>query len=315
MVLGLALAALGILGLAVAWSRFADDVRAHSARVRRGSRIVATALGPIEIATAGDGPALLISHGIGGGFDQLDTHRLLAAGFHVIAPSRFGYLRSPRPSDPSPENQADAFAALLDELHVDRVSILGVSAGALAALQFAARHPERCRSLVVIVPPVRARARVPEPERSGGANADRLFGSNLLYWLALVLARDAMLRCVLATDPFVVEAAPSEERRRAHDLLWNILPIRERKQGLLDDRRLMETPQSIAAFERIVAPTLVVSTKDDLHRTLEAARVLAVSIPGARLVTYRTGGHAWIGHDRALFDEVLAFLGGRLRRI
>jgi hypothetical protein len=45
--------------------------------------------------------------------------------------SRFGYLRTPLPKDAAPAAQADAHACLLDALHLSRVPILGISAGAL----------------------------------------------------------------------------------------------------------------------------------------------------------------------------------------
>ena len=53
-----------------------------------------------------------------GGFDQgLELgDGLVRAGFRLIAPSRFGYLRTPLPADASAEAQADAHASLLDAL-------------------------------------------------------------------------------------------------------------------------------------------------------------------------------------------------------
>jgi pimeloyl-ACP methyl ester carboxylesterase len=46
---------------------------------------------------------------------------------------------------------ADAFAALLDALGIDRIDVIGESAGATSALQLARRHPERVKHLVVLV--------------------------------------------------------------------------------------------------------------------------------------------------------------------
>ena len=93
-------------------------------------------------------------HGTGGGFDQ--GLRFAAAlgqrGHRIISPSRFGYLRSDFPVDPSLANQADAFVALLDHLNINRLSVIGGSAGALSATAFALRHPDRCAALVLLVP-------------------------------------------------------------------------------------------------------------------------------------------------------------------
>ncbi|HWE16953.1 MAG TPA: hypothetical protein VG758_07205 [Hyphomicrobiaceae bacterium] len=61
-------------------------------------------------------------------------------------------------------------------------------------------------------------------------------------------------------------------------------------------------------LEKIKAPTLAVSLEDDRFGTLAAARHIAQSVKDARLVTYPTGGHVWVGRDKDLFAEVNAFL-------
>ena len=128
--LGLTAGILGIIGAAV-WWRFAAAIRIHRARVTRGSQVVSSRFGQIEFATVGHGAPVLVAHGGGGGFDQVISAagRLIAAGHQVIAPSRFGFLRSASPDDPSPANQADAFAALLDALRIQSLPMVGISVG------------------------------------------------------------------------------------------------------------------------------------------------------------------------------------------
>jgi proline iminopeptidase len=46
--------------------------------------------------------------------------------------------------------------ALQDDLHLDRIDLLGHSAGANLAVQYAARYPQRVRKLVLIAPSTRA---------------------------------------------------------------------------------------------------------------------------------------------------------------
>ena len=139
------------------------------------------------------------------------------------------------------------------------------------------------------------------------AIVERIVRSDFLYWLGMTLAPDQMIRSVLATNPAVVAAASPDERQRALNMLWNVLPISRRAQGFLNDVRFASAPQSIAV-DQIKAPTLVVSLEDDFYRTLAPARVIAARVPGARLLTYPSGGHAWVGHDAELFAEVDAFL-------
>jgi 2-hydroxy-6-oxonona-2,4-dienedioate hydrolase len=310
--LGLAAAALG--GGAGVWAEFAAALRAQRERVGHGSQVLSSRFGQIEYAAVGQGLPVLVAHGAGGGFDQViaAAGRLVAAGHQIIAPSRFGYLRSASPDDPSPENQADAYAVLLDALAIPTAAVIGVSAGTMSVLQFAARHPDRCRSLTLIVPAASVVGSVlPPPLGAESATSKAIveyaLKSDFIYWLGFTLARDQMTRTLLATDPALVAAASPDERQRAHDFLSNILPMSERSQGLLNDGRFLTKPLSIV-FDRIKAPTLIVSLEDDYYCTLMVARVLAGKIFGAQLLTYPSGGHIWVGRDAEMFAAVEAFI-------
>ncbi len=127
--------------------------RARSA-VAKGSQIANTVAGPIEYAERGDGTPLLSIHGAGGGWDQGLTNvaDLVGDRFRVIAPSRFGYLGTPIPTDVSPAAQADAHRALLSTLMIDKAIVVGVSAGARSAIELALRHPDYVSALILIVP-------------------------------------------------------------------------------------------------------------------------------------------------------------------
>ena len=91
------LLALGLALLAGAtWTglRYRHDLDAARERVRGHSQVLQTRWGRLEYAVAGGagGPALLMIHGTGGGFDQglRFADALMARGLRVIAPSRFG---------------------------------------------------------------------------------------------------------------------------------------------------------------------------------------------------------------------------------
>lgn len=307
---------LGLIGLAgaaasgVTWSAFAADMRRARARIGGRSQLMQSRFGALEYAVAGEGAPVLVVHGSGGGFDQgLDLgRRLSGAGWRVIAPSRFGYLRSAFPEHASSENQADAFADLLDELGVARAPILGVSAGALSAIQFAIRHPERCSALVAMVPaayaPGRPAVRPPTPL----AQALIAYGlrSDFLFWSAMKLNEQALIGSVLATDPALV-AHDAGERARVREILHNILPVSARADGLANDGRLAGDPAEMA-LDAITAPTLAVSLDDDRYQTAAAARHIAASVPDAELIVYPRGGHVWVGLDETIWRDVGAFL-------
>ncbi len=306
---------LGLGGLALAVGGYGAGAF-HEARKQVGSRlfgqgtVIETSAGPLEYAVAGDGPPLMMIHGTGGGFDQglLFASGLRRSGFRIIAPSRFGYLGSAFPDDASPVHQADTLVTLLDHLGIDRLPVAGGSAGALTAAEFALRHPDRCSHLVLIVPAANLTDRDPVAFTALQRLAvGAVLGSDFAFWSLSRLAPDQMIRTLLATDPALLERVPEAERLRAHAILDQIFPISRKARGLRTDGFWAGTP-SPTDYERITAPTLILSCEDDLFGTAETARLLADRIPDARLNIYPDGGHIWLGHDDALTREIADFV-------
>jgi pimeloyl-ACP methyl ester carboxylesterase len=308
------LAGLAALGVALyTYAAYQRDIRVARGRVATGSLIAQTRCGPIEYADVGEGPPVLLAHGAGGGFDQgvAFGEPLAGSGLRVIAMSRFGYLRTPLPQDASAAAQADAHACLLDALGIRQAAVIGASAGAPSAMQFALRHPDRCSALVLLVPA----AYVPRP---GGAPPMRtpawtefLFEtalrSDFLFWLAPRISRSTVMRAILATPPAVVEDASAPEQARVAEMLEQILPVSPRRLGLLNDAAVTSSLQRYE-LERIAAPTLVISVADDLFGTFDAARYTAEHVPGARFIGYPSGGHLWVGHQDEVVSEIADFL-------
>ncbi len=311
------LAALGIG--AYAYAAYRRDICAARARIDSGSQVAATRCGPIEYAIAGQGPPVLVVHGAGGGYDQgLDLGEPLATkGFCVIAMSRFGYLRTPLPRDASAAAQADAHACLLDVLGIERTAVMGASAGAPSAMQFALRHPKRCRALVLLVPAAYAprpggAAAVTPPMKALPAWARHLFDlalrSDFLFWAAQRISRASLIRTILGTPTHVVEHASAAEQARVASVLEHILPIAPRRAGLLNDAAVTSSLERFD-LELVLVPTLTISTADCLYGTFEGARYTAEHVTGARFIGYPTGGHLCVGHQEEVASAIGVFLG------
>jgi 2-hydroxy-6-oxonona-2,4-dienedioate hydrolase len=289
------------------------DLDAAYLRISAGSQVAQTPCGPIEYASAGEGEPVLIVHGASGGIDQgMDAAKGLAnAGFRVIAMSRFGYLRTPLPADASPAAQADAHACLLDALGIRRAAIVGASAGAPSSIQFALRHADRCSALVLLVPALyRPRPGGAPPVKVPpwtGFLFDTSLRSDFLFWASTRMANTTLVGAILATSPEVLEKADADERARAAQMLEHTLPVSARRQGLVNDARVvLSLPRY--DLERIRLPTLVIGVADDRFGLYEGARYTADHIPGARFVGYPTGGHVWVGHHKEMLAEIAAFL-------
>lgn len=311
-ILGTLVLALTAAGVAVGL-RLQDDLRRATERAAQGGVLVATRCGPIEVQQAGEGMPLLMIHGSGGGHDQgMAWARPLASqGIRVIAMSRFGYLRTPRPADASPEAQADAHICLLDALGITRAAVMGVSAGAPSAMQTALRRPDRVSALVLVVPIAYKPGSVADSAPPVSDDKDewllRLLGSDFLFWSALQVARNPLIRHVLATPPELLAAASEAERARVNDLAERILPVSSRAAGLRDDTRLGKRLGPYA-LQSIRVPTLVVSARDDGFGTYAAAQYTASRIGGARFLGFEQGGHLLVGHDAEVQAQVLQLL-------
>ena len=105
--------------------------RAAIEQLAAGSRVAGTVRGPVEYAEIGQGPAVLALHGRPGGYDQgLVMARSLGEDLaRWIAVSRPGYLRTPLETGPTPAEQADAYAALLDTIGIGQAVVVGLSGG------------------------------------------------------------------------------------------------------------------------------------------------------------------------------------------
>ena len=312
------LAALGLVGAAI-HARFSSDLARAAARAAQGSVVLTTRCGAIEYQQAGQGMPLLMIHGSGGGHDQgmAFARALTPHGVRVIALSRFGYLRTPRPLDASPEAQADAHVCLLDALGIAKAAVVGVSAGGPSALQTAIRHSQRVSALVLVVPLAHKPAAVADSAPPVSDDKDqwllRVLGSDFLFWTGLQLARDQVLRHVLATPPELVRAASAAERARVTALADSVLPVSARATGLRDDTRLGKRLGPYP-LESIRAPTLVISARDDGFGTYASAQYTASRIAGARFIGYERGGHLLVGHDDEVRAAIVELIQGSAAR-
>lgn len=105
----------------------------------------------LAVEVDGDGPAVLFVHGLGGtsNFYQVQADALVDR-CQVIRVDSAGAGRSPVTEGISVSSHADDLAAVLDALGVESASVVGHSMGTLVVRAFAARHPNRVRSLALL---------------------------------------------------------------------------------------------------------------------------------------------------------------------
>src|SRR6476469_9449074 len=143
----------------------------------------------LHYADIGHGSPVVFIHG---GFvdyrEWLPVIDALGPGYRSIAYSRrYNYPNHnplPQVRIHSPEIEAADLAALIDRLHIQPVTVVGVSYGGFTALELAIKHPELVRSLVLVEPAILSWL----PEISGGQPLLDDFNTRLL-----IPSRDAFL--------------------------------------------------------------------------------------------------------------------------
>ena len=281
---------IGLGGALALFQAFRVTLRADLERVSGRATVLSSPFGPIEYLDGGQGPAVLLVHGAGGGFDmgELMAEVLLGEGFRWISPSRFGYLGSGVPDGAGPEAQARAFAWLLDELGLDQVAVVALSAGGPSALHFALLYPERASSLTLVSAGV---TRVTD-EAQGAADWKgralvRLYSRDFPYW-AFTKVFESRFIGLLGADARVAEKLTAEQRDWVRRLVDSMRPVSLRSAGVWIDHHQPLPGELIAAVR---TPTLIVHAHDDGLQLFENARFAAATIPGARLLRFERGGH------------------------
>jgi pimeloyl-ACP methyl ester carboxylesterase len=297
-------AAIGVLIACIAIG-YQFSRHAILARIDEGSKMAETAVGPIQYSIIGEsGPYILFAHGTPGGFNHTPFFTPEGIkGYRLLTPSRAGYMGTSLNAGKTPEEQAHAYAALMDALNIHQVSVLGISGGGPSAIAFAALYPERTSSLVGL-------------EILSEASAEPLdipfaMRNDFVFWCGIELATrlgdgKALLGMFPENEARKILGSP-DGLARTREWLWAAWPISSKLQGWRNDSE--QFMQLALPIDTIQAPTLILHGTDDQSAPYAAAERLALRIPGARLHTVKGGNHAMIlSHKDGLYGEILGFL-------
>ncbi|HHX53990.1 MAG TPA: alpha/beta hydrolase [Clostridiales bacterium] len=251
------------------------------------SKTAELSYGSMTYVDAGEGEVILSVHGIFGGYDQAyDSVKNRKSQNRLLAPSRFGYLGSDVKGDGTPSEQAAAFAELLDCLGIEKVFILGTSAGGTPAIRFALDYPERVKGLILFC------SAMPVPEKPETFLEYQAPPEPLLSDYAMYLISPLM-------PPLMGMPASTVK---------SIQPVSERKIGVVLDGKLtnpdMERNFEQYPIEELKAPVLILHSEDDTVASFEKVEKAKHRFPNLTLVAFPDGGHMMAGHG-AEIDEAL----------
>ena len=244
----------------------------------------------------GTGPETILSvHGLYGGYDQaLDNVGGLTTRCRIVAPSRFGYPGSDVQGDGSPAAQATVLAALLDHLGIEKVFVLGASAGGTPAIRFALDHPERVTGLILLS------SAAPWPTRPealpGRMGPPPLLNHDWVMWML-----SPLFGPVFGMAPGTVTS---------------MLPLALRRTGADIDASVTNRDMAVHfedyPVEQLQVPVLLLHALDDRVAVFAppAGNVQSSMhrYPDLTAALFRTGGHLISGHGHEVEDEILRFI-------
>ncbi|TYP87246.1 alpha/beta fold hydrolase [Blastococcus xanthinilyticus] len=242
---------------------------------------------------AGDGPPLLLLHGIGNNCSTwAGVIGRLAEQHTVIAPDLLGHGDSDKPrGDYSIAAYANGMRDLLTVLDVERATVVGHSLGGGIALQFAYQFPERCNRLALVGSGGLG------PELSAGLRAATLPGAELV--LTALAGVSGPLRTGLRTVDWIGSLAGWRQVRdlaEAGDALLGLRDIEARRAFLRTLRGVVDARgQAVTALDRLyladAIPMLVIwGDLDPIVPSVHADTVRTL-VPSARVEMFAGAGH------------------------
>lgn len=259
----------------------------------------------------GDGPALLLLHGIG---DNSETWNAiiphLARKYTVIAPDLLGHGRSDKPrADYSVAAYANGMRDLLSVLGVDKVTVVGHSLGGGVAMQFSYQFPHMVDRLVLV--------------SSGGVTKDvhpllRLASLPLASEAVKLLRLPGALPLLRLTGEVIGKLNRSRLRPGAllHDTpdlvrVLAALPDPTAHEAYLRTLRAVVDwrGQVVTMLDRCYLtenlPVLLVWGDQDSVIPVAHAHLAHSAMPGSRLSVFRRSGHFPFRDDPIRFLRVL----------
>jgi pimeloyl-ACP methyl ester carboxylesterase len=250
----------------------------------------------VTYRVVGEGPDLVLAHGLGGLFHSWASFMPLLSKSHRVWEVGFPDFDSPTTQARGGNSVADwagDLARFFDHAKLDRAAIIGNSLGGQVATTFAHQQRERVPALVLLA--------------SSGLGEQRegysLFPGSAVRRLVKRVEEDvvrAILRTVFANDEHF-EGELANVTERLADRRW--------KLGLLGTARRVRDASILPLLPTIASPTLLVYGERDQIVPIRFARAAAPLLPRGELEIFGDTGHApQIERPRETFDRVHRFL-------
>jgi len=233
----------------------------------------------IHYLEAGDGPAVILLHGLGGdAANWAQTIPALAKSFHVYAPDQIGFGDSAKPMiNYRVGTLVDFLDAFCKKLQIAKASIVGNSLGGWTAMSFVLAHPDKVDRMVLVDSAgyslEHAGGAKPTREVLEGLNPSTLEGTKNL--MGVIIANKAMV-----TDQFAAVFFAAHLSKGDGYTIDRFIDSILRNEDVVDGK-----------LDAIKAPTLIVWGREDALVPLATGLSLAKDIAGSHTVILDRCGH------------------------
>jgi pimeloyl-ACP methyl ester carboxylesterase len=265
-------------------------------------RTISTSQGKIDHYLDGtSGPLIAGFHGTPGSIEQIltimDKMGINSSLCRRVVVNRAGYCGTPLECRNQSE-QADLFAALLDTLCIKVIDVvLAFSGGAIMALEFAKRHPQRVKKLLLISPITDA-----HPSYSTSWKTKQIFtvyGMDTLTTLSYLFPNTAVKNVIALMSTYKSERLEQEYKKiktslEDYEFLLKILrlnsPFKRIQAGFRNENNEFQKVD-IKNYTDLKLPILILHGCEDGDVDISYSQKLCKLVPSASLIEVKDGNH------------------------
>ena len=264
----------------------------------------------IEYSVVGKGEPILIFHGgHSNAKEEFGYQALVQAGYQLITPSRPGYGVTSSKIGEDFSTACTFYRKLLDHLNIQKVHVIGISAGGPTAIYFASHQPNRVQSLTL----------------QSSVTRQWLTRKDLEYKAAKVIFRPSVEKYTWLMLRYFNKLFPGFIFKRMFPQFSN-LPYHEAKDkirptDIVEVQKMNQRQRSGSGFfidlvqvntlreediKAVKAPTFIMHSRHDGSVPIDHALYAHEQIENSQLKLLDSWGHLiWLGDTEAEVNQLL----------
>lgn len=249
----------------------------------------------------------LAIHGNGGGYNQgLNMVKPnLPDDWGILSISRFGYLNSEIPKDPSPTNQAKFIKCLIDHLNIEEIVLFYTSAGSFTGIRFALMYPSIVKRIISL---------------SGVAFSPNMLCQktpptiilNDFFFSIFKNLFPSFFRSMFGISKNEWMEADYNSKFSYNKIINDMFPVAPRRKGMINDNKntVNDGYKNYKNYivEDIKCPILLIHSDTDPWNSGNQIKEMSKRIEKCVLKLFDSGGHVLLGYESQIKETIHSFV-------